>query len=173
MKKRLNKTICLVGMPGAGKTTIGKVLAKKLLVKFYDTDELIEQKTNMKISEIFNVKGEGFFRNLEHEIVKEVLENNKDFILSVGGGCYINFYIKNLLDSQCETVFLDVNVMELKSRLVNSNQRPLIKNDNINHLYKSRINKYLEAKYKVISTNKSVDEIADEIINLVSLDEHV
>ena len=80
-------------MMGSGKSTIGRLLAQKLNLRFFDIDFLIENKTNMKIAEIFKKKGEDEFRNLEKEITLKFL-NKTNCIISLGGGGFINKIIK-------------------------------------------------------------------------------
>ena len=84
--------IVLLGYMASGKSTIGKQLSKKLSVQFLDLDDYISEKEQMSISEIFDKKGEVYFRLIEHKYLKAVLEKEEDFILSLGGGtpCYAN-----------------------------------------------------------------------------------
>ena len=78
------KNIVLIGMPGCGKTTLGKILNKELSMEFYDMDNYIERKTDKKISELFE-KGENYFRDIE-SLACEELSKNKNVIISTGGG---------------------------------------------------------------------------------------
>ena len=93
----------MIGPPGAGKTTVGKALAKKLLCNFADTDRLIEGKAGRKISEIFVESGEQLFRNLESEVLKESL-NDFDGVLALGGGAPISSENQALIDSTNSSV---------------------------------------------------------------------
>lgn len=118
--------IILIGFMGAGKTTLGKVLAETLSVPFYDSDELIEERTNSSISSIFLHHGEAYFRNLEKEAIEQ-LSKTSTYVLAVGGGlpCFNN--LMETLNGLGTTVYLKHDVTTLSKRLMNdSEQRPLI-----------------------------------------------
>ena len=91
---KLKKNLVLLGMMGSGKSTIGRLISKKLSQKFVDIDDIIEDEAKMKINEIFLKKGEIFFRNLEEKITLKLL-NNYNTIISLGGGAFINDKIRN------------------------------------------------------------------------------
>ena len=78
-------TIVLVGVPGAGKTTVGKLLARELSREFFDSDQVIEARVGKSVSDIFTQDGEPVFRQLEHDVIAELLEAN-DVVLALGGG---------------------------------------------------------------------------------------
>ena len=86
---KLKKNLILIGMMASGKSTIGRLLAKKLNLKFFDTDFIIEKRAEMKIVEIFQKKGEPYFRNLEKKIILNLLNKN-NCVISLGGGAFIN-----------------------------------------------------------------------------------
>lgn len=118
--------IILVGFMGAGKTTLGKVLAETLSVPFYDSDALIEEQTNSSISSIFLHHGEAYFRNLEKETIEQ-LSKTSSYVLAVGGGlpCFNN--LMESLNDLGTTVYLKHDVTTLSKRLTNdSEQRPLV-----------------------------------------------
>ena len=117
------KNLILLGMMGAGKSTIGKILAKKLKFRLFDTDKLIEKKNLMTISEIFKKKGEDFFRDQEEKIVMGCL-NGKDKIISLGGGAFINQKIRDTVLLSGVSFFLDVDLKTLCLRLEKSKKRP-------------------------------------------------
>lgn len=118
--------IILIGFMGAGKTTLGKVLAETLSVPFYDSDALIEERTNSSISSIFLHHGEAYFRNLEKETIDN-LPKNSSYVLAVGGGlpCFNN--LMEVINTLGTTVYLKHDVTTLSKRLTNdSEQRPLV-----------------------------------------------
>ena len=88
---KIKKKIVLIGMMGSGKSTIGVLLSKKMNIKFIDLDNKIETIEKQKINQIFKLKGEKYFRNLEVETVHSLLDSKeKEFILSLGGGSFLN-----------------------------------------------------------------------------------
>ena len=125
-----NKNIALIGHMGSGKSLIGKLIAKKLNFKHLDSDNLIEKKTSIKIKDIFNNQGESGFRNIEEKIILN-LTNQKNLVLSLGGGSILSKKIRNFLKNDFITLFLDVDIKILSERLKNSTKRPLLLNTNI------------------------------------------
>lgn len=116
------RSITLIGLPGSGKTMIGKLLAERLGYTFVDTDELIEKQENMKISEIFEKKGEKYFRALEYQIGKQ-LALEKKLIISTGGGMIENENLMRLFKYNSKIVFLD----RLMAKHLFNGKRPLLK----------------------------------------------
>ena len=108
-------------MMGSGKSTLGKLLAKKLNLKFVDTDLIIEKKEKKTIREIFSKKGEFYFRKVEEEICLEILQKYGTAI-ALGGGAFINSKIREevLLSQRCISFWLDIKPAFLKGRLKNS-----------------------------------------------------
>ena len=101
---------------GVGKTTIGKIVAKKLGLEFVDTDENIEKKFSMKISEIFKKKGEKFFRiEEEKEVLKSLTKNN--CVIALGGGAFINGSTRNSILKNTISMWLDNNLITLNKRI--------------------------------------------------------
>ena len=90
-----NKNLVFIGMMGSGKTTLGKIVSKKLNMKFIDIDHEIESKENMKISDLFKKKGEVFFRKLEERISLQNLKKNNS-VISLGGGAFINQKVQKI-----------------------------------------------------------------------------
>ena len=119
------KKITLTGMMGSGKTIIGKLLAKKISIPFYDSDERIESKLNLKISEIFSKYGEKKFRQEEELICKELLNKN-DFVLALGGGAILNKEIQKLMLGKTLSIWIKTNIDVLFERLKNDRSRPLL-----------------------------------------------
>ena len=131
--------IYLIGMPGSGKSTVGRKLAKKLGLKFIDTDSLIEKDENRKISEIFETDGEVYFRDLETKKLEEI-QSMADVVVSTGGGVVVRVTNQKLLNGHI--LFLDTNPMLLERRLEQSKSRPLLNSYSVSYLYKSRIENY-------------------------------
>ena len=164
--------IVLVGYMGSGKTTIGKLLAKKLKISFLDLDEVIEERLEDSISNIFNGKGEIFFRKKEHEYLNDVLSQKNNFILSTGGGtpCYSG-NMDTMLELADYVFYLKISIPGLVKRLIlEKEHRPLIKNIDDGdlpefigkHLFE-RNNFYLKANHIIECDNKDPEALVSEI----------
>ncbi|QNM15672.1 MULTISPECIES: shikimate kinase [Fusobacterium] len=126
----MKDNIALIGFMGSGKTTIGKILAKYLDMKFIDTDKMISAQEKKSIPEIFAEKGEQYFRQLEREIVLHESMNN-NIVISTGGGVIIdNENIKNLKETSF-VVYLDCTIECIYNRVKNSKSRPLLNVDDM------------------------------------------
>ena len=152
---------------GVGKSTLGKIVAKKLNLKFIDTDLNIEKKCSMKIWEIFKNKGEDFFRTEEQKEVIECLKKDKT-VIALGGGAFLNKNIRNLILKNSISFWLDLNIKTISKRVKWNKKRPLLKQENaeeiIRKLYSERKNIYKLAKYKVNCNKMTKEEIAEKII---------
>lgn len=168
--------IVLVGYMGSGKTTIGKLLAKELEISFLDLDEVIQNGVGDSIPNIFNAKGEIFFRKKENEYLNAVLSNKNNFILSTGGGtpCYSG-NMKTMLDLADHVFYLKISIPGLVKRLIKEkDHRPLIKNIDEGdlpefigkHLFE-RNNFYLKATHIVECDNKDPETLVAEIRQLL------
>ncbi len=171
----MNK-ITLSGYMGAGKSAIGQLLAKKCSIKHFDLDELIEEREQKSISNIFKDEGEVYFRKIESKILNEYLSKDSSMVLSLGGGtpCYANNH-QLLHKKDVISVFLKTSVDVLIERLrPEKHNRPLIAHLPDNEL-KEYINKhlfdrnyyYLQSKFIVSTDNKSEEDIAEEILKLL------
>ena len=161
--------IILIGFMGCGKTSVGKRLADTLDMDFLDTDEWIENKQNMTISDIFATKGEAAFRSMETECLKELLtREGKDFVLSVGGGLPIREENRKLLPQIGHVVYLKVSPEVVYNRVRNDKSRPLLQAPNprgrIMDLMSARKNFYESAADSIIEAdNKEFVEIIEQI----------
>lgn len=118
--------IVLVGAPGAGKSTVGSALARKLQLTFLDTDVVIEERTGKKISDIFVVDGEERFREIEFEVLEKLLVGD-NCVLSLGGGAPISEQAQKLLSgSGSFIIFLDVSLATAAPRVGFNRDRPLL-----------------------------------------------
>ena len=154
-------------MMGVGKSTLGKIVAKKQGLIFIDTDLNIEKKHSMKILEIFEKKGEDFFR-LQEE--KEVLVSlkKKECVIALGGGAFMKKTVRDRILKDTVSIWLDINLKTLNKRIKWNNKRPLINRENtqkkINELYDQRKNIYKLAKYRINCNNLSKENIVKKII---------
>ena len=165
---KIKKNLVLLGMMGVGKTGIGKYVARRLKIDFFDIDKLIEEKNEMKITEIFKTKGEIYFRK-EEEFVTIKYLNKKGSIISLGGGGFINDKIRKKVLSECISVWLNVNLETIYTRLKNSKKRPLIyKNsrNTIESIFMERKKIYSLADHEINCDNLNLNKISNKIIKL-------
>ena len=122
--------IILVGMMGAGKTTIGKLLSNQLAFNFIDLDRKIEEKSGVKINTIFEIEGEEGFREREHSALNEALAEEK-VVISTGGGVVVKDINRSLIQkSEAMVVYLKASLDILLGRLKNDKTRPMLNKDN-------------------------------------------
>jgi shikimate kinase len=122
--------IILVGMMGAGKTTIGKILSNKLGYGFIDLDKIIEEKSGVKINTIFEIEGEEGFRERELQVLNDCIEKDK-VVISTGGGIVTNEKSRvHLIKHNALIIYLKANLQTLCNRLKNDNSRPMLNVDN-------------------------------------------
>ena len=156
-------------MMGVGKSTLGKITAQRLGLKFIDTDTNIEKKCSMKISEIFKKKGEDFFRLQEEKEVLESVKKNK-CVIALGGGAFLNKIVRDSILKNTISIWLDVDLMTLNQRIKWNKKRPLLNTENkrerIYKLYNERKNIYKLANHKIDCNNLTKDNIIKEIIIL-------
>ena len=156
--------VFLVGMPLCGKSTIGKVVAKKLNFKIIDLDTEIIKSENQTINKIFELNGEKYFREIETQLLDSIINKNKSFIMATGGGtpCFNNNI--NLINKSGISIYIDTPIKKLEKRLINENERPLLKNNPIQRkvfdkLYNERKIYYEKSKFKVSEDNNTVEAI--------------
>ncbi len=160
--------IVLIGPMGSGKSSIGKILAKKIDFKFIDTDKLIEIQEGTKIKEIFNSKGESYFRDLEVKVLEETL-TAQIAVIATGGGIVEREKNRLLLENEKNVFFLNSSVKRQLERTKDSDKRPLLnKGDNfktLRELYKKRLPYYENvSRYEIEMDNKTNEEIVEQII---------
>ena len=157
-----NNNIVLTGMPGSGKSTIGRLLSERLGKNFVDTDELISKKEKREISEIFATDGEKYFREVEKEIIKEIA-SVKNSVVSTGGGVILNEENVKNLKANGTVYFLDRNVEEL----IPTDDRPLAdKKEKIMKLYEERLPIYNSTCDVKINVAGGVEETLNEILSI-------
>ena len=164
----LNKNIVLIGMMGSGKSTIGYLLSKSTNLKHVDIDKLIEKETGIKIYDIFEKKGEEYFRNLEEKITLKLLKNKKN-IISLGGGGFINKNIRKEVLNNNISFWLKWKSSTIIQRILKSKKRPLTKNATENDLKKlinDRLKIYSEANFKINCENLKKSMITKQIIEI-------
>ena len=164
-----NKNIIIVGMTGAGKTTIGKILSKEISRNFFDIDQEVEKVTNLKIKDFFRIYGEPEFRRLEKSILTKLITEKNKFVISPGAGIFCNEELREILLKECICVFLDAKLNTLVSRLKkNLSNRPKLNKgkleDNLKQMYNERIHHYNKSHFSINVSNKPILEIVKNII---------
>ena len=164
-----NNNLVLLGMMGSGKSTIGLSLSKRLNTNFFDIDKIIEREQNMRVNEIFEKKGERFFRSLEEKITLNVLKS-KNSIISLGGGSWLNEKIRKETNINNNVSFwLNWDTSIILERIKKNNKRPLIKNLNDSEIVKlilKRSKIYAKANYKIDCNRLTKDKIIKKILNI-------
>ncbi|MDA9687646.1 shikimate kinase [Candidatus Pelagibacter sp.] len=167
----LKKNLVFLGMMGSGKSSIGFLVSKKLKLKFIDIDNIIEDEVGMKISDIFKVKGENYFRNLEEKITLKILRTNND-VVSLGGGGFINEKIRNEVLINHFSFWLNWNSEILLKRIKNNEKRPIAlksTDQEITNLIKKRSKIYMKAKFKIDCNKLTKNEIVKKITKIYEL----
>ncbi len=166
--------VVLVGLPGSGKSTFGRQLAKEMNFPFLDLDQVIEEQVQLKISEIFSIHGEGTFREWESLVLQKVLKQDGAFILASGGGTPCFNDNMDLINSQAISVYLDVPLGSISRRLQHSKaqQRPLFQGLDqgelilkLKSLLVSREYFYNQAKIKLSGEDFSAELLLAELIS--------
>ncbi|TAH26565.1 MAG: shikimate kinase [Cytophagales bacterium] len=164
--------IVLIGMPGSGKTTIGRSLALTLNYKFIDLDELIQLNEQESIPTIFQNKGEQYFRKSEQNILSKLLIEEKQAVIATGGGAPCFFDNMELINKHSKSIYIDVPEQELFKRLNNKkeNQRPMLQGkteeellDFIKTKKQERAPFYNRALYKISGTHLKAQDIIDAL----------
>jgi shikimate kinase len=167
------RCVVLIGFMGAGKTTVGSALAKSLRWTFVDLDDLIEQREHKRVAEIFASSGEADFREMESAALAALLQDRNsgnDLVLALGGGAFVQKRNRETLSSAgAITVLLEAPVEELRRRCqAELKARPLaIDDSSFASLYAARRANYALARYAVQTLNKTVQQVAAEIEQLL------
>lgn len=164
--------IALIGLPGSGKSTVGRQLARRLQLPFLDSDQLIEQRLGCSIREYFEREGEDRFRDLESQVLQEIAGQHA--VLSTGGGAVLRPANRQCLRERCQVVYLKSSPEELYRRLRHDRQRPLLQVadplQKLRELYAARDPLYRETAHYVIETGRpSVAMLVNMIVMQLEL----
>lgn len=166
------RSIVFIGFMGVGKTTIGKLVAKKLYRDFVDIDVELEKEFNMPIPQVFEELGEKVFREKEKELTIRFAKQ-KLHIISVGGGAFLQEEIRKTCLESCMVFFLDLSFESWKERIsLIIDSRPVLQGktiDEIEELYYKRKEIYEKHHSKVETDNHDIEEIADYIVDSIKL----
>lgn len=165
--------LVLVGLPGSGKSTVGRQLARRLQLAFFDSDRVIEERLGCSIKDFFTREGEEAFRDVEASVIDE-LSQKSDVVLSTGGGAVLRSANRNHLRSRGHVVYLKSAPEELARRLRNDSNRPLLQVDDplkrLRDLFAVRDPLYRETAHFVIETGRpSVATLVNMIVMQLEL----
>ncbi len=156
-KTAMKKNIVLVGLMGAGKSTVGRHLAKRLKMDFYDSDAEIEQRTGVNIATIFEIEGEEGFRTREEQMISELCELD-NIILATGGGSVLSQKNRQIIQETGHVIYLSTSAEQLYARISHDKSRPLMQTDNplktLTDLLSKRESYYLEVADSIIKTGQ-------------------
>lgn len=162
--------IILIGFMGVGKTTIGKIIAKKLKLNFVDMDNYIEKREGKSISKIFEEYGEQHFRELESESLKDLIKSD-NIVISTGGGIVTTKENSDILKKEKIVIFLDANTQTILNNLYKEiDKRPLLSNSKnieytISNLLNQRYEKYNSiCDIKIDINEKNIEEVVSQIL---------
>ena len=169
----LSAPIACIGLPGSGKTTIGRQLARRFDVRFFDSDFVIEQRIGGSIREFFESEGEEAFRDLEQDVIDE-LTQNQSCVLSTGGGAVLRQANREKLNQRCQVVYLHSSPEEVFRRIRHDQSRPLLQVTDplarLKELYDLRDPLYREAAHFVIETGRpTVSSLVNMIVMQLEL----
>jgi shikimate kinase len=175
----MKSTIYLTGFMGSGKSTVGPILANTLGWDFFDLDKLIEEKTGKKIREIFEQEGEGYFRKLETDTLREISES-QNVIISLGGGTVASEENIGILKKTGKIIYLKVSLDTVYHRLKYKRDRPALTNSSseslskeemtgrIKKLMDTRIKYYEQADFTIDTDTNSLGKTIDKIVKIIS-----
>jgi len=166
-----HRSVVLVGLMGAGKSTIGKQLALGIGLDFFDADHEIETAAQMSIIDIFALYGEKEFRQLERRVILRLLQSNdsnKPIILATGGGAFMNEETRSVIATHAISIWLKADLDVLMDRVLRKNTRPLLQNDNpravMQDLMAKRYPVYALADIIVQSRDASSEEVTEDVL---------
>lgn len=162
-----SRSVVLVGMMGAGKSTVGRRLAKRLGMDFVDADDAIEEAAGLSISDIFARYGEAHFREGERRVIKRLLGGHAK-VIATGGGAFTNAETRAAILAQATAVWLDADIETLVDRVARRSHRPLLKGGNAAEVLRDLADKrnpfYAEAPIRVVSQPAPHAATVDAII---------
>lgn len=164
----IGKPVVLVGSAGSGKSTVGRRIAKKVKLQFYDSDQMIEEREKMTVVEIYEKHGAEYFTQREREVVQEVLSGYGVVILSTGSNAFVDDYLHKYIKENAITVWLYADTNVLAERILRRNSRPGFTEDNIQEVLNDVVEKdytvYSESNISVESHEHDIYKVVDSVI---------
>ncbi len=167
IKTKLKKPIVIVGLMGAGKTSVGKMIAKKLSLPFIDSDSEIVSSAGCSVVDIFSIYGEKEFRRVEDKVITRILSDNKIKVLSTGEGAFIIDNVRKLTKEKAITIWLKADLDLLVKRTSFKDTRPLLLNYDSTKILKKLIDERYPIYAKADLTVETKDEPAYKTVHNV------
>ncbi len=168
----MEKNLYLVGMMGAGKTTVSKILADNLGFSFIDMDTMIVEREKMSINDIFERFGESYFRHVESKVLSDIARDKRK-VVSTGGGVVLNELNIDIMKESGVIFYLKTSADTLAERLRGADDRPLLKDveldERLAKLLEARSDLYEKADFTVVTDDKSPEEVALDIVKLLKI----
>lgn len=163
--------IVIIGYMGSGKSTIGKSLASNFNFKFIDLDDFIVENEGLSVNELFEIKGQDFFRKTELKYLKMLLKNEKHFVLALGGGTPTIKNVMNIVNKNTYSIYLKASDLTLSNRLYPiKSKRPLLKHLNEDDI-QSFVGEHMKEREKFYEKANWILEVndydEDEVLNLI------
>lgn len=155
--------VWLVGMPGSGKSTVGRAVASRLGARFEDTDLAVERRTGRAVGDIFGTRGEAFFRRVESEVVAELAAED-GLVVSCGGGAVLDPANRRAMRRSGTVVLLEVPAEALAARLADDEARPVLAGRDPVALWSERAEAYRAAAHRTVDGSGSADEVAARVV---------
>jgi len=165
---KLDKPLVFVGLMGAGKTSIGRLVADKLKLEFVDSDDVVIEKEGCSIAELFDTKGEEHFRDIERQTIIELSQQAELKIISTGGGAFMNDQTREAIKDNAYSIFLKADIDVLLARVGDGVGRPLFEGrkaeDVLQELIKERYPTYQQADISVPTYNEPIEETLNRVL---------
>lgn len=169
ISERLTMPIVLVGLMGAGKTSLGRILAQALDLGFIDSDDVITANAGLSIPQIFEQKGEEYFRELERDTLHNILTAQERHIIGTGGGAFMNDRTREIIKNKSVSVFLKADIDVLVDRVGEGSGRPLLAGkhpkETLEALMQSRYPIYEEAAITLETRHEDIQETLDRMMS--------
>ena len=171
----LTRPLVLVGLMGAGKTTVGRRLSKEIGLEFFDSDHEITEAAGCSVSDIFALYGEPIFRDLEKRVISRLV-TGEPIVLATGGGAFMNAEIRDSIKQHATSLWLRAEVDVLEDRVSRRNTRPLLETGDkraiLSRLMEERYPVYALADMAVDSGHGAHEKVAEEIIKMLQAKDH-
>lgn len=170
----MSPRLTLIGLPGSGKSTVGRQLARRLGLEFTDSDHVIEQRIGCSIRDFFSREGEAAFRDIEEAVIEELTRADVGTVIATGGGAVLRPANRKHLHERCHAIYLRSSPEELFRRLRHDKNRPLLQVEDplgrLRDLYEERDPLYRETAHFIIETGRpSVPTLTNMILMQLEL----